>query len=57
MKRDPDMVTMLNLCKLKLEGHHHSGIDDVRNLTRVVEFIIKKHNFKFDERMVQCLDY
>ena len=27
---------MLDLCGLKLEGKHHSGIDDAKNLARIV---------------------
>jgi inhibitor of KinA sporulation pathway (predicted exonuclease) len=30
------MEEMLELSGLKLEGKHHSGIDDARNLARVV---------------------
>ena len=30
------MTDMLELLELELEGRHHSGIDDCKNLTRVV---------------------
>ena len=30
------MTHMLELCGLELEGRHHSGIDDSRNLARIV---------------------
>lgn len=43
---------MLELCHLDLEGRHHSGIDDVKNITRIVDFLVTKENFKFDERMI-----
>ncbi|KAF8898234.1 ribonuclease H-like domain-containing protein [Gymnopilus junonius] len=31
------MVGMLHQLKLKLEGRHHSGIDDCRNIAKIVE--------------------
>lgn len=46
------MVEMLEMCKLDLLGRHHSGIDDVKNITRVVDFLIRQENFRFDERMI-----
>ncbi|KAG8986394.1 ERI1 exoribonuclease 3 [Tulasnella sp. JGI-2019a] len=33
---DRGMAGMLSLVKLKLEGRHHSGIDDCRNISRIV---------------------
>jgi len=30
------MVAMLNYLNLELEGRHHSGIDDAKNIARVV---------------------
>ena len=36
------MTTMLNKLGLKLEGRHHSGIDDARNITKIVDSLIKK---------------
>ena len=30
------MTDMLELCGLELEGRHHSGIDDCKNLARIV---------------------
>ena len=35
----PDMAGMLDLAGLKLEGHHHSGLDDSRNIARVLESV------------------
>jgi inhibitor of KinA sporulation pathway (predicted exonuclease) len=35
------MPSMLKDCKLKLIGHHHSGIDDCRNISRILDFMIK----------------
>ena len=34
--RLPGMAQMLAELDLELEGHHHSGIDDCRNLARIV---------------------
>ncbi|CAD8057672.1 unnamed protein product [Paramecium primaurelia] len=50
--KDPCMVEMLKLCGLDLLGRHHSGIDDVKNITRIVHYLINEKNFQFDERMV-----
>lgn len=36
------MTDMLDQCGLKLEGKHHSGIDDARNLGRCVIEMLKK---------------
>ncbi|KAL9644645.1 hypothetical protein ABK040_015384 [Willaertia magna] len=36
VKKVSGMLTMLNGLNLKLEGHHHSGIDDCKNIARVV---------------------
>jgi inhibitor of KinA sporulation pathway (predicted exonuclease) len=33
---------MLELCGLELEGKHHSGIDDAKNIARVVIECLKK---------------
>ena len=35
------MVDMLNMCKLDLEGRHHSGIDDTKNIAKVLVEILK----------------
>ena len=36
------MVEMLELCGLDLIGRHHSGIDDVKNITRIVHYLINE---------------
>jgi len=36
-----DMVEMLKECNIKLEGKHHSGIDDVKNITKIVIHLLK----------------
>ena len=40
------MTDMLEECKLELVGKHHSGIDDARNLARVVISMLD-HGFNF----------
>ena len=43
------MVNMLNELKIPLIGHHHSGIDDARNIAQIViKMINDGHKFKFD---------
>ena len=40
-KRQPaGMAEMLDALGLPLEGHHHSGIDDCRNLAKVVRSLL-----------------
>lgn len=46
------MVPMLEDCKIPLEGRHHSGIDDARNLSKIVMFAYK-HGFKFKQAMIK----
>ncbi len=36
------MTEMLKLLNLKLEGRHHSGIDDVKNIAQIVLALLKK---------------
>lgn len=36
IKRGKGMAGMLNHAKLELEGKHHSGIDDCKNISRIV---------------------
>ena len=36
------MKRMLDGLKLKLEGHHHSGIDDCRNIVKICHELTKK---------------
>ena len=35
------MVGMLQYLKLKLDGRHHSGIDDTRNIAKIMIKMIK----------------
>jgi inhibitor of KinA sporulation pathway (predicted exonuclease) len=48
------MPDMLSLLGLELEGKHHSGIDDARNLARCVIATLKKGH-KYTQGMVHCL--
>ena len=36
------MPHMLELCQLELKGHHHSGIDDSRNIAACVVKCLEK---------------
>jgi len=42
---------MLELLNLPLEGRHHSGIDDTKNLTRVVQTLLEQ-DYTFLQGMV-----
>jgi len=35
------MAGMLNYLRLPLEGRHHSGIDDCRNISRIARQMLK----------------
>lgn len=39
LKKKFGMAQALSLCKLKLDGVHHRGIDDARNMARLAPFI------------------
>jgi len=41
------MEDMLQKCGLKLEGRHHSGIDDAKNIASIVIHMLKS-GFKFN---------
>ena len=45
------MTEMLNALEIPLEGRHHSGIDDSRNLSKVILALLNK-NFEFKQAMV-----
>ena len=42
------MVDMLNWLNIKLEGRHHSGIDDTRNITKIMLKLIQDGH-KYDD--------
>jgi inhibitor of KinA sporulation pathway (predicted exonuclease) len=44
------MAQALRLAEIELQGTHHRGIDDARNIARLMPFILgikklEKHNF------------
>ena len=45
MNRDvgPDMDGMLRMLKLPLVGHHHLGIDDARNIAKILKTLVSKY--------------
>ena len=45
------MEEMLERCGLKLEGRHHSGLDDSNNIARCV-VVLLEHGFVFTQGMV-----
>ena len=45
------MTCMLEQCGLELEGRHHSGIDDCKNLARVVIKQLEE-GYEFTQGMV-----
>jgi inhibitor of KinA sporulation pathway (predicted exonuclease) len=40
LKKKPGMAEALKLCSLTLEGTHHRGIDDARNIARMLPWIV-----------------
>ena len=42
------MAGMLNKLGMKLEGRHHSGIDDTRNIAKIILHLIESGH-KFNE--------
>jgi inhibitor of KinA sporulation pathway (predicted exonuclease) len=42
------MVNMLNYLNIPLEGRHHSGIDDTRNIAKILLKIISDGHVNFD---------
>jgi len=55
-KRAPDMVTMLELSKLELQGRHHSGIDDTKNIARVAIYLLE-NGFIFKRSSISNISY
>jgi inhibitor of KinA sporulation pathway (predicted exonuclease) len=41
------METMLKHLKLILDGHHHSGIDDCRNISKILNKMITDGHINF----------
>jgi inhibitor of KinA sporulation pathway (predicted exonuclease) len=40
LRKKPGMAAALKLCGLPLEGTHHRGIDDARNIARMLPWIV-----------------
>ena len=47
------MVQMLNYMKLTLDGHHHSGIDDCRNISKILNKTVKEGHTDFKVNYVK----
>ena len=45
------MTQMLDVCGLQLEGRHHSGIDDAKNIARVAIKLLES-GYEFTQGMV-----
>jgi len=41
VRKEPTMMKMLDFLALDLRGRHHSGIDDARNIVRIVEVMVR----------------
>jgi ERI1 exoribonuclease 3 len=41
------MMQMLDKLNIKHEGKHHSGIDDVRNISKICTTLLSKYDAKF----------
>ncbi|CAD8057973.1 unnamed protein product [Paramecium sonneborni] len=50
--KDPNLMEMLEDCGLPLSGKFQNGIENVKNITRIVDHLINNENFRFDERMI-----
>ena len=42
VRRAPGMAGMLEALKIKLVGHHHSGIDDSRNIAKIARILAQR---------------
>lgn len=45
------MTNLLNICGLELQGRHHSGIDDAKNIARVAMHLLES-GYEFTQGMV-----
>ncbi|KAL4484229.1 hypothetical protein ABPG72_003513 [Tetrahymena utriculariae] len=52
--KPPGMVAMLKAINLELEGTHHSGIDDSKNIARIAQYMIK-HNIIWTKKMLSLV--
>ena len=51
------MMPMLNRLGIKHEGRHHSGIDDVRNITRICIELVQQHEAKFPKSEINIVKF
>merc|ERR1719213_770482 len=47
------MKSMLSSLGLRLEGHHHSGLDDCRNISRILATLLRR-GAVVERGMVSC---
>ncbi len=47
-KKISGMPTMLKYLNLELDGRHHSGIDDCRNISKILERLVKDKHIDFE---------
>lgn len=50
-----DMVQMLKQLKLTLDGHHHSGIDDSKNLAKILTAMLKDPKFLVPKAFIKVI--
>lgn len=54
LKRKMGMARMLEHAKIPLVGHHHSGIDDTRNIAKICKFLVcKKYDMTVPNTLIQ----
>ncbi|EAS06743.1 exonuclease (macronuclear) [Tetrahymena thermophila SB210] len=49
--KPPGMVAMLKAINLELQGTHHSGLDDSKNIARIAQFMVE-HNIVWTKEML-----
>lgn len=54
--KKPGMATMLELLNMKLEGKHHSGIDDSKNLVRIVQALLRQ-GVQISTSLIKSVEY
>ncbi len=47
-QHDSTMIDMLKYLNIELQGHHHSGIDDCRNLSNICKLLYEKDSSQFN---------
>jgi inhibitor of KinA sporulation pathway (predicted exonuclease) len=56
-ERVSGMMDMLRVLGIKHEGRHHSGIDDVANISQLCIELISKRNATFPRTEVSIIEY